>query len=306
MKPLLSLILATLHREAELERCLTSLCSDGHDDFEVLIVDQNTGDSAQQIAARFQHRLRIIYLHQVTPAASSARNLGAEHASGEWIGFPDDDVQFLPGTLHALRRHIHSGTCDVISGMTCDESGKSSVVPWRRVETAMTRRHLRSTVAESTLFIRRDLFLRNNGFDVLFGPGGLFGAEEAIDLIRRIQKTLPVQRMRFFPDICLIHANSVPYATEAALQKSRSYARARGACFARHWRSASSRRVLSEVSRHAIGSIVLGGLRRRSRIDCLLGYVEGFRAYRALQRESTQPALSMRNSIKSTSVSWRP
>jgi glycosyltransferase involved in cell wall biosynthesis len=302
MKLLFSLVLATVHREAELERCLASLCLDGHDDFEVFIVDQNTGNGVQPIAARFQDRLRIIYLHQAIPAASSARNFGAEHASGEWIGFPDDDVQFLPGTLLALRRHIHSGACDVISGMTCDESGKPSVASWRRVETPMTRRHLRSTVAESTLFLRRDLFLRNNGFDVLFGPGGPFGAEEAIDLVRRLQQTVPVHRMRFFPDICLIHANSIPYENQAALQKSRSYARARGACFARHWRSASRRRLLSEVSRHAIGSLVLRGLRRRSRIDCLRGYVEGFRAYREMLRKDSVPARSLHHSVESKSI----
>jgi glycosyltransferase involved in cell wall biosynthesis len=282
--PFLSLVIATVGREAELERCLSSLLHDGGQDFEVILVDQNADDRVERVLQTFHGQLRTVHVRRSVAGASSARNAGAEAAQGTWIGFPDDDACFLPDTLQHLRRHILSGSFDLITGMTRDHTGRPSVLPWVTRECDITRHRLRQTVAESTLFVRRALFAQCNGFDPLFGPGGEFGAEEAIDLVRRIARQHPGARMRFLPDVCLLHENSLAYHDHESLRKAKNYARGRGACFARHWRQASKRRVISEVSRHAIGSIVLRGLRRKSRVDCLVGYVEGYRAYRSLQR----------------------
>jgi glycosyltransferase involved in cell wall biosynthesis len=298
--PLLSLIIATVNRDSELERCFTSLLHDGGDDFEVVIVDQNCDDRVEKIVQRFGRQLRLIHVRRPIAAASSARNTGAEIAQGTWLGFPDDDAHFLPDTLSQLRHHAQTEAYDLISGMTRDHAGQPSVLPWITQQCDITKHLLRRTIAESTLFVRRELFLGCNGFDPLFGPGGEFGAEEAIDLVRRIRATHPEARMRFIPEVCLIHANSLPYHDHESLRKAKSYARGRGACFARHWRCVSKRRVLSEVSRHAVGSIVLRGLRRKSRVDCLLGYLEGFQAYRRLERSHPSVAESWSRSLSSS------
>ena len=281
MNPVLSLVIATLDRVAQLERCLASL-PQHCDGIEVVVVDQSATHSAWDVVQRFHGKLQISYQYQKVPAASSARNLGVAYARGEWVGFPDDDAYFCEDTIAALRDKIESNRWDVVSGMTCDEAGAPTVVSWRRQSTRITRRSLRDTVAESTLFLRRSIFLECGGFDPFFGPGGSFGAEEAIDLLRRMQLRQPGLRMQYFPQIRLVHADSSPYGDADALRKAHCYARARGACFARHWKQASKRRITSEVCRHVIGSLVFRGLRRQSRIDCLRGYVAGFREYRRM------------------------
>jgi GT2 family glycosyltransferase len=295
--PFLSLVIATVNREFELERCLASLVQDGNKGLEIIIVDQNVDDRVRRIMERYEQQLEIVHMRRSIIGASSARNAGAGIARGAWVGFPDDDAYFLPDTLRQFQHHAQAGEYDLISGMTRDDSGEPSVLPWFTRECDITKRLLRRTVAESTLFIRRALFAQCDGFDPLFGPGGEFCAEEAIDLVRRIRRDHPEARMRFFPAVCLVHANSVPYQNQKSLMKAKSYARGRGACFARHWRCVSKRRVLSEISRHAVGSLVLRGLRRRSRVDCLVGYVEGFRAYRRLQRWHTVAAISSTNTL---------
>ncbi len=281
MNPVLSLVIATLDRVTQLERCLASL-PQHCDGIEVVVVDQSATHSAWDVVQRFHGKLQISYQYQKVPAASSARNLGVAYARGEWVGFPDDDAYFCEDTIAALRDKIESNRWDVVSGMTCDEAGAPTVVSWRRQSTHITRRSLRDTVAESTLFLRRSVFLECGGFDPFFGPGGSFGAEEAIDLLRRMQLRQPGLRMQYFPQIRLVHADSSPYGDADALRKAHCYARARGACFARHWKQASKRRITSEVCRHVIGSLVFRGLRRQSRIDCLRGYVAGFREYRRM------------------------
>ena len=293
MKPVLSLIIATLERVPELERCLCSL-PQGERQFEVIVVDQSPAKAAREVVRRFEGALEISYLYQSAPAASSARNLGVAHARGEWVGFPDDDARFRDDTLPELLKRIRSGHWDLITGMTCDDTGQPTAVSWRDAATDINRLSLRDTFAESTLFIKRQLFLSCGGFDPIFGPGGSFSAEEGIDLVRRIQSKQPETRMRFFPQIRLIHADTSPYKNEASLRQARGYARARGACFARHWRQASKRRIASELCRHALGSVVLRGLRRRSRLDCLIGYVAGFCEYRKFARSTAkEPQLQL-------------
>ena len=62
--------------------------------------------------------------HQVAfQAASRARNLGVQHARGEWVGFPDDDCQFMPDTLIEIERLTRQSQISVVTGQTTDASG---------------------------------------------------------------------------------------------------------------------------------------------------------------------------------------
>jgi hypothetical protein len=129
--------------------------------------------------------------------------------------------------------------------------------------------------------IRSRTFWGVGGFDSTFGPGGGFGAEEGIDLVRRLWAVAPRTRMHYTPEIRFFHENASPYCDEVALQKTLHYARARGACFARHWRTSHLPRVIREIAKHMIGCTVFRGMRRQSRLLSLKGYVQGFFAYRS-------------------------
>jgi glycosyltransferase involved in cell wall biosynthesis len=218
-------------------------------------------------------------------SATDARNAGAARARGQWLGFPDDDCRFLPETLERIATHVAGDAVDVLTGMTRDQEGKPSVLPWHPSEATITRDTLRRSVAESTLYLRREIFFGVGGFDPAFGPGSLFAAEEGVDLVRRIWKAMPAVRMKYCPEICFVHRDGSSYGNESSLRKIHAYSRARGACFARHWQNASPKRVVNDVGRHVVGSLIFRGPRRRSRILSLVGYVEGFLAYRKWERE---------------------
>ncbi|MDE1163047.1 MAG: glycosyltransferase family 2 protein [Acidobacteriaceae bacterium] len=278
--PLLSFIVATLDRTSELQSFLRSLQSSQLSDVELIIVDQNDDDRLVDLLASIQLPLPVQHLRMNRKSASSARNFGASVAVGEWIGFPDDDCALTPVTLERLRHHLQTTACDVLSGRTIDREGKASVLRWPDQACEIDRRSLRNAFAESTLYIRRSLFDQIGGFDAFFGPGGVYGAEEAVDLIRRLWAAVPDVRAAYVPDVCFIHADASPYSDEVALQKTYRYARARGACFARHWRSSYLPRAVWETGKHLAGSVLLRGKRRRSRILSLKGYAVGFIGYR--------------------------
>jgi glycosyltransferase involved in cell wall biosynthesis len=281
-RPLISFIIATYGRKDELHRCLNSIASETAHDYEVIVVDQNPGDGLSSLIEEFSARMPLRHLRRPTPSVSAARNLGARYAAGLWLGFPDDDCYFLPSTIPTLRRLILAGDADLITGITVDEDGQRSILQWHQEEATINSRLLRRTLAESTLYLHRDVFQSVGGFDEDFGPGAIFPAEEGIDLIRRIWSLAPPKvRMRFSPELRFVHRDEKSSWTPARLQKARMYARGRGACTARHWKTFSRRRALVEISKHLIGSLVLRGLRRRSRYMTLLGYAEGFVQYHA-------------------------
>jgi len=281
-QPWLSLVIPTLGRTAELHACLASLAACNTEEIEILIVDQNPDDRIAPIIQLFEPSLKIVHLRQQVANASLARNRGAQAARGIWIGVPDDDCTFLPSTLPALRQRIGKGDAHLIVLRLVDADGALSCVKGHDREVLIDNANIRRTIAEAALCIRRDLLLSVDGFDPAFGPGGLFPADEGIDLIRRLWLRHPrALTMTYCPQIEIVHPQNLPYTDRASLKKAYRYAQGRGACFARHWRTASKRRALTMVAKAFIGPIVLRGLRRRLGPVNLLGYLHGFLRYQA-------------------------
>ncbi len=86
-----SLVLATKNRVNEVERFLRSLTTQTHENFELVLVDQNPDDRLLELVKSYGQKFPIIHLKQSQSGASRARNLGRLHAKGDVITFPDDD-----------------------------------------------------------------------------------------------------------------------------------------------------------------------------------------------------------------------
>lgn len=80
------------------ERAVDSVLNQTYPDIELLIVDDNQPDSRYSDELKeLCRRKNITYLSQgANKGACSARNYGISHASGQYIGFLDDDDEWLP------------------------------------------------------------------------------------------------------------------------------------------------------------------------------------------------------------------
>lgn len=80
------------------ERAVDSILSQTFSDIEILVVDDNPPGSDYSSQLReLCERKGITYLTQgANKGACSARNYGIAHAGGEFIGFLDDDDEWLP------------------------------------------------------------------------------------------------------------------------------------------------------------------------------------------------------------------
>lgn len=98
---LVSVVIPTYNRRDTLQQCLASVTHQTYSNYEVIVVDDGSTDSTDEmIRWRFPD---VRYIRQRTnhgPAA--ARNLGIEVARGEIVAFTDDDCQLPPEFLSRI------------------------------------------------------------------------------------------------------------------------------------------------------------------------------------------------------------
>ena len=91
-QPAISIIVPVYKAEAYLHRCVDSLLVQTFADFEILLIDDGSPDRSGRICDEYAKKdPRIRVFHKENGGVSSARNLGIEHAVGDWICFIDSD-----------------------------------------------------------------------------------------------------------------------------------------------------------------------------------------------------------------------
>jgi len=86
-----SLIIPTFRRPEEVIECLESLTKQSNPSFEVIIADGTPEGSLEPQVAHFASKLSLIFLYEQYLGVSEARNLGAQHAKGDYLIFLDSD-----------------------------------------------------------------------------------------------------------------------------------------------------------------------------------------------------------------------
>ncbi len=248
-----SLVIATLGRKAELKALLKSLRCQVYQDFEVIVVDQNSPDYLADIRtlhnSSFSH---LVWRYVDFKAANLARNLGLDEAQGDVITFVDDDCEYMPDTLKTVallfKQHPE---CTVLTGKAQDKaSGQDSMAQWPEKETSVRMRNVLTLSLEFTTFYRREALLEER-LDPFFGPGTRFGSREGPDLMLRLLYRGRI--MHYSPSICLYHPDKFTNISDPAfLQRTESYEQGFGALLAKHLRLKQSPSAISMLIWHVV------------------------------------------------------
>ena len=92
ISPAISVIIPVYNVEQYLPRCIDSILAQTFTDFELLLIDDGSTDRSGGICDEYAKKdARITVFHKVNGGVSSARNVGLEHARGEWLAFVDAD-----------------------------------------------------------------------------------------------------------------------------------------------------------------------------------------------------------------------
>ena len=103
-----SLIIPTLDRPDDLDRCLRSVARlrPGFD--EIIVVEQGDARRARAVASRFGG-LPVTVVAMADRSSAGARNAGIERSRGDYLFFVDDDTELQPdyvrAALHGFRSH---------------------------------------------------------------------------------------------------------------------------------------------------------------------------------------------------------
>lgn len=104
------MIVATYNVAPYIEDFFESLLSqaDGLSRLELIIVNDGSIDRSGVIAQEWERRYprTFCYVEQENRGVSVARNTGLQHATGEWVCFPDPDDFLSPDYLTHVRREI--------------------------------------------------------------------------------------------------------------------------------------------------------------------------------------------------------
>lgn len=94
-----SVIVAVYNGAKTLTQTIESILSQAYDNFELLLIDDGSTDESKNLIEKYLEDERVKYFKKQNGGVASARNFGIARATGEVIGFCDQDDQWLPQKL---------------------------------------------------------------------------------------------------------------------------------------------------------------------------------------------------------------
>lgn len=86
------------------------------DRFEVIVVDDESREALDFMAAQFQDALHLSILRKEHEGPAAARNYGSAQAKGRYLVFTDDDCTAAPNWLRALGERLAASPGDLVGG----------------------------------------------------------------------------------------------------------------------------------------------------------------------------------------------
>jgi glycosyltransferase involved in cell wall biosynthesis len=230
---LFSLILSTKVRVDEIERCFQSLAAQTLQDFEIILSDQNDDGRLAELVEKWHFDGRLIYLKS-SAGLSRGRNLGLARATGELIGFPDDDCCYPPALLEDVvkffRDHPEYG---FLTGRSYADDGKDAGARHGKRAGEIERLKIYSQGIEFVFFIRRAELgpLRFNE-EMGVGASSPWQAAEGPDLMLHLMDQ--GSRGYYDPQFAAWHPRPLPIFDAAAVDRAYRYACGSGYFLRKH------------------------------------------------------------------------
>jgi len=224
-----SLIVSTLDRPTELQEFLESAINQTLPVDQVVVIDQSDDDCTQRVVESFGAQLPIKYARQRTRGLSRGRNEGLRHATGDIIGFPDDDCLYPSNTIERVVLAFRSNPgLGIYTGMSISKAGVPSQGRWGRVSHRIDLFNLWISQTSYTTFYRASTLMLLRRFDETLGVGSgtRWGAGEESELMVRALKS--GAEGRYDPDLRIIHPEPLAIYDDSALERGRKYNRGFG------------------------------------------------------------------------------
>lgn len=174
----ISVIMPAYNVEEYIGRSIQSVLAQTYADFELIIINDGSGDNTASVIKEYQSRdTRIKYIEQSNQGVSVARNAGMMAATGRYISFLDADDLWVSDALEKMYSKMRSVQgCRFVYGRTEEifPSGKRQIIGPADIVNGYLEsfihktNELRLRVNIDSVLIDRELLLSNN---ILFESG---------------------------------------------------------------------------------------------------------------------------------------
>ncbi len=114
--PRYSVIVPVYNRPQEVAELLESLCMQTNKNFEVIIVEDGSSISSQQVYETYANKLSIKYFFKPNSGPGPSRNFGFEKAAGEYFVLFDSDCVIPPHYFAAVDKFLAIKSVDAWGG----------------------------------------------------------------------------------------------------------------------------------------------------------------------------------------------
>ena len=119
----LSFIIPCYNGADTLQRSVESVICQNIDDYEILIVNDGSTDNTLEVAKKIAIKHpQVDVLNKPNGGVSSARNLGIDHATGDYIVFLDADDEFDSNFWLAVKPYVDESAELIIFGFDTEEA----------------------------------------------------------------------------------------------------------------------------------------------------------------------------------------
>lgn len=115
MSKKLSIIVPVYKVERYLARCIDSILNQTYKNLEIVLVDDGSPDRCGEICdeyAKEDERVKVI--HKENGGVSSARNVGFENSTGDYIGYVDSDDYIDPKMYSDMIKILEENNLDIV------------------------------------------------------------------------------------------------------------------------------------------------------------------------------------------------
>lgn len=162
--PEISVIVPVYNTEKYLNRCIDSILNQSFTDLELLLIDDGNKDCSGTICDQYALKdSRVRVFHKDNGGVSSARNLGLENASGDWVIFIDSDDWISEGMLQDMYEKATSEKSDLIYSnlkmIFNEHTGILHIAQYDSNKVNMLNNFIKSTFGTVVgMFVKRSLY----------------------------------------------------------------------------------------------------------------------------------------------------
>lgn len=126
----ISVIVPVYNVEKYIDKCMRSLISQTYSNLEIILIDDGSADKSGEICDNYvQKDGRIKVIHKKNGGVSSARNIGIQNATGEYITFVDPDDWLEPDMYEQMMSKFSAGVDAVFCGYWENPEEETGLTP---------------------------------------------------------------------------------------------------------------------------------------------------------------------------------